>query len=325
MTMTPQPLGSPGLESGRQTEENGAGTLTAVEAAELGLAPAAKPRSMLRRGWEVFAENKLALVSVAVLLFIVLFCFVGPLLYHTNQVNTDLTNVLCRPSAQHPLGCNELGYDQLGRLMAGGQVSLEVGVAAAIVACLIGTLYGAFSGFIVGGVDSFLMRVVDAGLSIPFIMVIIILSVIFHPSPIIMIFIIASFYWLGVARLVRGETLTLRTREYVQAVKVLGGGGSRAVLRHVVPNAIGTIIVQATFAVADSILILSGLGFLGLGIQPPSTDWGAMLAGGLTYLQGSNYWWLIYPPGIAIIVTCVAFNFIGDALRDAFETRLQRR
>jgi peptide/nickel transport system permease protein len=169
------------------------------------------------------------------------------------------------------------------------------------------------------------MRLVDAGLSIPYIMVVIILSVIFHPDPLIMILIIAAFYWLAVARLIRGETLTLRTREYVQAVKVVGGGGLRAVVRHVLPNAIGTIIVQATFAVADSILILAGLGFLGLGVQPPATDWGSMLSDGLKYLQSGGYWWLIYPPGIAIILTCIAFNFIGDALRDAFETRLQRR
>ena len=301
------------------------GALTAVEAAELGLTPAAKPRSMLRRGWEVFAENKLALTSVVLVVLIAGFCYIGPLIYKTNQVNTNLANYLCRPSAGHPLGCNDVGYDQLGRLMIGGQTSLEVGLAAAIVAVLIGTLYGALSGFIGGSVDSFMMRVVDAGLSLPYIMVIIILSVIFHPSTITMIFIIAVFYWLGVARLVRGETLTLRTREYVQAVKVLGGNRSRAITRHIVPNAIGTIIVQATFAVADSILILSGLGFLGYGIQPPATDWGSMLSNGVTYLQSADYWWLIYPPGIAIILTCIAFNFIGDALRDAFETRLQRR
>ena len=157
-------------------------------------------------------------------------------------------------------------------------------------------------------------------------MVIVILSVVFRPSPLVMIFIIAVFYWLGVARLVRGETLSLRTREYVQAVKVVGGGSTRAIVRHIVPNAIGTIIVQGTFAVADSIIILAGLGFLGLGVQAPATDWGNMLSGGLTYIQsGTDYWWLIYPPGIAIILTCIAFNFIGDALRDAFETRLQRR
>jgi peptide/nickel transport system permease protein len=170
-----------------------------------------------------------------------------------------------------------------------------------------------------------MMRIVDAGLSIPYIMLVIILSVIFHPSPTIMIFVIAAFYWLGVARLIRGETLSLRTREYVQAVHVIGGVPMRSVIRHVIPNAIGTIIVQGTFAVADSILILSGLGFLGLGIQAPATDWGSMLSSGLQYIQGGNYWWLIYPPGIAIILTCIAFNFIGDALRDAFESRLQKR
>jgi peptide/nickel transport system permease protein len=291
----------------------------------LGLAPSTKPRSMFRRGWEVFAENKMALASLGFLVFLVLFCFVGPMIYHTNQINTNLNDTLCPPSGQHLLGCDAVGYDQVGRLMVGGQTSLEVGFAAAIVSVLIGALYGAISGFIGGIVDSILMRIVDAGLSLPYITVIIILSVVFHPNTAIMIFIIASFYWLGVARLVRGETLSLRTREYVQAVKVAGGSGGRAVIRHVLPNAIGTIIVQATFAVADSILILAGLGFLGLGVQPPATDWGSMLSDGLQYLQSGGYWWLIYPPGIAIILTCIAFNFIGDALRDAFETRLQRR
>jgi peptide/nickel transport system permease protein len=287
---------------------------------------AAKPRGLLRRGWEVFAENKLALASLGVIVFMILFCFVGPLIYQTDQVHTNLSQTLCPPSAAHPLGCDNVGYDLLGRLMVGGQTSLEVGFAAAIVAVIIGTLYGAFSGFIGGPIDSFLMRIVDAGLSIPYIMVVIILSVVFHPNTLIMIVIIAVFYWLGVARLVRGETLSLRTREYVQAVRVLGGRNSRAVVRHIVPNSIGTIIVQTTFAIADSILILAGLGFLGLGVQPPATDWGDMLSGGLTYLQsGTNYWWLIYPAGFAIILTCIAFNFIGDALRDSFETRLQRR
>jgi peptide/nickel transport system permease protein len=301
------------------------GPVATTESAALGLSPTYKSRSMFRRGWEVFAENKMALASLGFLIFIVLFCFVGPMIYKTNQINTNLNDYLCTPSASHLLGCDDVGYDQLGRLMAGGQTSLEVGFAAAVVSVLIGSLYGAISGFVGGIVDSILMRLVDAGLSLPYITVIIILSVVFHPNTAIMIFIIASFYWLGVARLVRGETLSLRTREYVQAVKVSGGSGGRAVIRHVLPNAIGTIIVQATFAVADSILILAGLGFLGLGVEPPATDWGSMLSNGLQYLQGGNYWWLIYPPGIAIILTCIAFNFIGDALRDAFETRLQRR
>jgi peptide/nickel transport system permease protein len=302
-----------------------ADTLATNAAADLGLEPSTKPRGMLVRGWEVFAENKLALGSLAFVILMLLFCFLGPVFYTTNQVNTNLLLYMCHPSGSHLLGCDDLGYDELGRLMIGGQTSLEVGLAAAGVSVLFGTLYGAISGYVGGWLDALMMRIVDAGLSIPGIMVIIILSVIFHPSPLVMIFIIAVFYWFGVARLIRGETLSLRTREYVQAVRVIGGLPMRSVVRHVVPNAIGTIIVQATFAVADSILLLSGLGFLGLGIQPPSTDWGSMLASALTYMQGGNYWWLIYPPGIAIILVCIAFNFIGDALRDAFETRLQRR
>jgi peptide/nickel transport system permease protein len=297
----------------------------AASDAELGLAPADKPRGMFVRAWEVFAENKLAIAGLAFVVFIFLFCFVGPHLYVTDQVTTQLDNYLCTPGGGHLLGCDELGYDELGRLMVGGQTSLEVGLAAAIVSVFFGTLYGAISGFAGGFVDSLMMRVVDAGLSLPSLMVIIILSVIFHPTPIVIVFIIAVFYWFGVARLVRGETLSLRNREYVQAVKVIGGRPLRSVVRHIVPNAIGTIIVQATFAVADSILTLSVLGFLTLGVAPPATDWGSMLSGGLQFMQGGNYWWLIYPPGVLIVLTCISFNFIGDALRDAFETRLQRR
>jgi peptide/nickel transport system permease protein len=301
--------------------------VTAAEptAADLGLGPPGKPRSMARRAWEVFAENKLALAGLVFLVFIVLFCFVGPLFYHTNQTSTQLSNYLCRPSGAHLLGCNDLGYDELGRLMIGGQTSLEVGIAAAIVAVAFGALYGAISGFAGGPLDTVMMRIVDAGLSLPYLMVLIILSVIFHPTPATMVLIIAVFYWFGPARLVRGETLSLRTREYVQAVRVLGGSQMRSVTRHILPNAIGVIIVQGTFAVADAILILSGLGFLGLGVSPPNTDWGSMLSNGLQYIQSGNYWWLIYPPGICIILTCISFNFIGDALRDAFENRLQRR
>ena len=293
--------------------------------AELGIVPSSKPRGMFVRAWEVFAENRLALASLGFIAFILLFCFVGPHIYVTNQTNTDLSTYLCTPSGSHLLGCNDLGYDELGRLMAGGQTSLEVGLAAAVVSVLVGTLYGAVSGFAGGIVDALMMRIVDAGLSLPSLMVIIILSVIFHPTPTVIIFIIAIFYWFGVARLVRGETLALRNREYVQAVKVIGGRPLRSVVKHIVPNAIGTIIVQATFAVADAILTLSVLGFLTLGVAPPATDWGSMLSGGLNYIQGGNYWWLIYPPGVLIILTCISFNFIGDALRDAFETRLQRR
>jgi peptide/nickel transport system permease protein len=283
-----------------------------------------KPRSMLRRGWEVFAENKLALVGLGFVVFIFLFCFVGPHIYVTQQVSTPLTDAYCTPSARHLLGCDQLGYDVLGRLMVGGQNSLEVGLAAAVVACLFGSVYGAVSGFAGGLVDAFMMRIVDAMLSIPFIFVLIILAVLIHPSTPSLLGFIALIYWPGPARLVRGETLSLRTREYVQAVKVAGGRSFRSVLRHIMPNAIGVIIVQGTFAVADSIIILSSLGFLGFGLQEPQTDWGSMLSNGLSFIN-LGYWWLIYPAGLLIIATVVSFNFIGDALRDAFETRLQRR
>ena len=291
-----------------------------------GTLDATKPRSMFARGWEVFAENKLALISIGIVVFFILFSFVGPLLYHTNQSTPTLSlkTYLKPPSAAHLLGTNDEGFDQLGRLMAGGQSVIEVSLAAAFISVIFGSLYGAFSGYMGGFVDTCLMRVVDAGLSVPFLFVLIVLAVIFRPNPLTMIAFISATYWFGIARLIRGATLSLRTREYVQAVKVAGGTNSRAILRHVLPNSIGLVIVQGTFAVADSISILAFLGFLGFGIQLPATDWGSMLSNGLNYVNG-GYWWLIYPPGFCIIILVVAWNFIGDALRDAFETRLQRR
>lgn len=318
MSMTPHPETTvdPLAAPGTLVAESPQGTLPpTVEA---------KPRSMLRRGWEVFAENKLALIGLGFVIFVLLFSFVGPMIYKTQQVSVTLNNAYCTPSTQHLLGCDNLGYDVIGRLMVGGQSSLEVGLAAAFASCLFGSIYGAVSGFAGGVVDSIMMRVVDAILSIPFIFVLIILAVLIQPSRGTMILFIAVTYWPGPARLVRGETLSLRTREYVAAVKVAGGRSSRAVLRHIMPNAIGTIIVQSTFAVADAIIILSSLGFLGFGIQLPQTDWGSMLSNGLNFMQ-LGYWWLIYPAGIMIILTVVAFNFIGDALRDALEVRTQRR
>ena len=277
-----------------------------------------------RRAVAVFLQNRLAVVGLGLIIALVLFCFVGPLFYHTDQVHTNLINSNLPPGSGHPLGTDPTGYDELGRLMYGGQASLEVGIAAAVLATIVGTLYGAISGYLGGAIDSIMMRLVDGLLAIPSLFILLVLSVIFHPSTGIMILIIAFFSWLGASRLVRGEALSLRVREYVQAVKVMGGGGARAVVRHVAPNAIGTVVVFATFTVADSIILLSVLGYLGLGIQPPQTDWGAMLSTATTYLN-SGYWWLIYPPGLAIVLVAIAFTFLGDALRDAFDSRMQAR
>ncbi|MGZ4427684.1 MAG: ABC transporter permease [Nocardioidaceae bacterium] len=281
-------------------------------------------RSAFRRGLEVFSENKLALIGLAIVVAFLLFCYIGPLVYHTNQVNTNLAVSNEAPSSAHPLGTDPTGYDELGRLMYGGQASLEVGIAAAILATIVGTLYGAVSGYIGGAVDAVLMRLVDGLLAIPALFILLVLSTAFSPSTPAMIVLIAAFSWLGAARLIRGEALSLRVREYVQAVRVMGGSNRRAVLRHIAPNAIGTVVVFATFTVADAILTLAFLGYLGLGLQPPQTDWGGMLSTATIYIN-SGYWWLLYPPGLCIVLICIAFNFMGDALRDAFEVRLQSR
>jgi peptide/nickel transport system permease protein len=278
-----------------------------------------------RQGLGVFAENRLALVGVGMFVLLAGLCFLGPLFYHTDQVHTDLTAVDLAPGTPgHPLGTDDLGYDQLGRLMLGGQTSIVVGLAAGILATALGTIWGAVAGFAGGWVDSAMMRVVDAMMSIPSLFLFMLLAAIVTPSVPMLIVIIGAFAWLGPARLVRGESLSLRSREYVQAMRAMGGTGSRAVRRHIVPNAIGTVVVNATFQIADAILYVAYLSFLGLGVPPPAANWGGMLSDGLadTY---SGHWWLLYPPGIAIVLIVLAFNFIGDGMRDAFEVRLRRR
>jgi peptide/nickel transport system permease protein len=272
----------------------------------------------------VFVQNRLAIMAVGILVFMVLFCWVGPLIYHTNQVNTNLSQVTIPPSLKHPLGTDDVGYDVLGRLMLGGQSSIEVGLAAAFLASIWGTAWGAVSGYIGGWVDGVMMRIVDSVLAIPPLLLILLLAAVFGSSLGILIIVIALVSWLATARLVRGDSLSLRVRDYVQAAKGVGGKGSRIILRHIVPNVIGTIVVQTTFEVANAILLVAYLSYLGLGPPPPAANWGGMLSNGLNYLY-DGYWWLIYPAGIAIVLTVMAFNFIGDALRDALEVRLQER
>jgi peptide/nickel transport system permease protein len=277
--------------------------------------------------FRVFIENKLAVAGLLVIVGIIAFCFLGPHFYHTNQTNQQaalLNSQNAPPGNGHPLGTDGTGFDILGRLMYGGQTSLIVGFASAFVATVVGVIYGAVSGFFGGWVDSLAMRLVDILLSIPVLFLLIALVTIYHASEALLIVVIAFVSWLVPARLIRGETLTLRVREYVEAVRVMGGGKSRIVGRHIIPNAIGTIVVFATFQVADSILLLAALGFLGFGVPSPQTDWGTMLSNGAN-AAGNGWWWEIYPAGIAIILVVVAFNFVGDALRDALEVRLQRR
>ena len=270
----------------------------------------------------VFFENKLAIIGLVVVVAMFVFCFLGPVFYHTDQVHANLSQVTLPPGTGHPLGTDNTGYDELGRLMAGGQTSLIVALAAAIIATVFGGLWGAVSGYAGGIVDSVMMRVVDVVLSIPALFLLLFMAAIFRPTRLMLIILIAAVSWLVTSRLVRGETLTLKVREYVQMARVLGGSRRYNLFRHVLPNAIGTIAVNVTFQVADAIVLLAAMSYLGLGIPAPQTDWGGMLSQGVDYIF-SGYWWLIYPPGLAIVATVVAFNFIGDALRDSLESRLQ--
>lgn len=297
--------------------------LVSMESPEEGSPAQERPgaiSSALRTG----AEHRLGVVGLGFLILMILFCFVGPHLYHTDQVGADISMATQRPSQDHLLGTDVNGFDVVGRLMVGGQTSLEVGVGAAAIGALIGVIWGATAGFFGGIVDSMMMRIVDAVLAIPALLILLVLAAIVTPTVPILILIVGVVSWLIPARLVRGETLALKVRDYVDAAR--GGGASRRWLirRHIIPNAIGTIIVNATFQVADAIILVAYLSFLGLGVPPPATNWGAMLTGGLNYAF-SGYWWLIFPPGVAIVATVMAVNYVGDALRDAFEVRLRRR
>jgi peptide/nickel transport system permease protein len=272
----------------------------------------------------VFVQNRLAVLGLGLVVFMVLFSFVGPHIYVTNQIQTNLGQVTQRPSGAHPLGTDQLGYDVLGRLMVGGQSSLEVGLAAALLASIVGTAWGAIAGYSGKWVDAVMMRIVDSFLAIPPLLLILMLASVVTPTVPVLILVIALISWLATARLVRGDSLSVRTRDYVQAAIAGGARNIRIVFRHVIPNVIGTIVVLTTFSVADSILLLAALSYLGLGPAPPAANWGSMLTNGLNYVYVGD-WWLIYPAGICIVLTVVAFNFIGDALRDALEVRLQRR
>jgi peptide/nickel transport system permease protein len=261
-------------------------------------------------------------IGLGIVVFVVLFSFAGPLIYRTDQVHTSIESATLVPSRAHLLGTDEVGYDVLGRLMLGGQTSLEVGIAAAIIATSFGVLWGAIAGFFGGLLDALMMRVVDALVAIPALFLLIVLGTIVTPSVPVLVLVIGGIAWLVPSRLIRAETLSLRTREFVDAVRVMGGSEARIVLRHILPNAIGTVVVNATFQVADAILAVAALSFLGLGIPPPAANWGSMLSSGVDYTF-AGFWWLIYPAGIAIVVTVVAFNLIGDALRESLDVRLR--
>jgi ABC-type dipeptide/oligopeptide/nickel transport system permease subunit len=282
----------------------------------------------IQSGWRLalreFAQNRLAVVGLGILAFFVLFSFLGPLLYHGNYLNSDLLSTNLPPGAGHPLGTNNQGYDELALIMKGGQAALEVGFFAAAIAIAIGALFGAVSGLIGGFVDASMMRVVDVFLSIPGLFIVLIVAVRYGASVLSLSLIIGGFSWLVPARLVRGEVLALRVRDFVSAARVAGSGRWRLISRHLLPNAFGVVIVNVTFQVADAILAIAALGFLGFGLHWPNQDWGDLLSSGVSYLQ-DGYWWQVYPVGACIVLVVMACNLVGDALRDSLDVRLRRR
>jgi oligopeptide transport system permease protein len=255
----------------------------------------------------------LAEICLGVLLVIVLFCFLGPVIYHTNNFAANILAENQPPSPQDLLGMSPEGRDEIGQLMVGGQSTLEVGLGAGIIATLFGLLYGAVSGYVGGFVDAVLMRTVDALSAIPVLFFAVLLGALIRPSLWIIVLIIAAVSWLSTARVVRGEVLRLRTFDYVQASRAFGARPGRVISRHLIPNVLGVVAVNGTLKVADSILLFASLSFLGLGVPPPATSWGAMITDGVNNLF-DGYWWQLWPVAIFIVVTVLAVVTIGDEM-----------
>jgi peptide/nickel transport system permease protein len=283
---------------------------------------------VIASGWRLavreFASNRLAVLGLGTLVFFVLLCFVGPLVHPTNQTLFNPLSVELPPGGGHPLGTDEHGFDELGRIMKGGQAALEVGFLASAIATVVGTLWGAVAGLVGGIIDGIMMRIVDILLSIPFLLIVLVLATKINGTVIEESLLLGFFSWLVPARLVRGEVLTLRTRDFIHAARVMGSGRGRLVYRHLIPNALSVVIVNITFQVADAILALAYLGFLGFGLNYPATSWGDMLGNAQNDIS-SGYWWLVYPVGACLVIVVLAANLVGDALRDALDVRLRRR
>ncbi|PKR51741.1 ABC transporter permease [Thalassospira marina] len=283
-----------------------------------------------------FSRHKLAWISLVILLLFAIASAFAPLVAHllgTDAQAVDLFSRYAPPSAEHPLGTDELGRDTLLRLLYGGQVSLMVGVSSALCAAIIGTFIGIIAGFRGGWLDGFLMRFTDGIISLPLLPLLIVLAAIDPgklgiPREIIngesfslyrIILIIALFGWTTVARLVRAATLALREREFVMSARALGAGPGRIIWRHILPNVVTPIIIATTLAVGNVILMESVLSFLGLGIQPPVPSWGNMLTHAQEFIWDAPL--LALWPGLLIFVTVIAVNFLGDGLQDALDPR----
>lgn len=278
-------------------------------------------RSPWRMGLRRFLRHRIAAASALVLLLMVgAAIFAGPISGHDPNA-IDLFGIRAAPSSEHWLGTDSTGRDVLSRLLFAARVSLGVGVASAAIAVVIGTLLGSLAGLLGGWVDGLVMRLVDVFMSFPALVILLVVAGVLGPSLLTIVIGIGLFQWPVCGRLVRGVTLSLREQEYVQASRATGAGPFWIMTRHIIPAALPPVSVVATLAVAQAIELEATLSFLGLGIQPPSASWGNMLtdAQSLTVIKSEPWLWL--PAGIAIAVTVLAVNFVGDGLRDAVDPR----
>ena len=274
-----------------------------------------------REFWRRFKTNRFA--TAGLILIVALFAislgaaFITP--YNPDAI--DAWHVLLPPSSAHFFGTDELGRDVFTRVIFGARVSLKVGFVAVGIAVAIGTVVGLFAGFYGGWMDSLLMRLVDIMLCFPTFFLILAVIAMLEPSIWYIMVIIGLTGWMGVARLVRAEVLSLKSRDFVLAARVLGASDLRIIFRHILPNALSPVLVSATLGVAGAILTESALSFLGIGVQPPTPSWGNILTSGKDYIEFA--WWLSLFPGVAILVTVLSYNLVGEGIRDALDPRRQ--
>ncbi len=276
-------------------------------------------RSLWQDARERFMRNKAAMASLCVLIFITLLVVFGPMLANFSYDETDWYAMHAAPSATHWFGTDALGRDLFVRTLIGGRISLMVGIMGAFVAVLIGTLYGAASGFIGGRTDRVMMRILEILYAIPFMFLVIVLVTFFGRNIVLIFVAIGAIAWLDMARIVRGQTLSLRSKEFIEAAHVCGVSQWRIITRHIVPNVLGIVAVYSTLLIPAMILTESFLSFLGLGVQEPMTSWGALLQEGANTMEVA-IWQLIFPAAF-MIVTLFCFNYVGDGLRDALDPK----
>jgi len=272
--------------------------------------------------WRQVRRNRFAVVGMIVLAFLILMAVFAPQIAPHDPNKMDLAKGIQPPDPpEHLLGTDEFGRDLLSRLIYGSRVSLTVGLIVVGIAGSIGVTLGAISGYYGGLLDQIIMRLVDMILAFPFLILAIAVVAIVGPSLTNMMIVLGGVSWIGYARLVRGMMLSLREQEFVSAAHVIGVRDWKIIFRHMLPNCLGVVVVQATFGVAVSILAASALSFLGMGAQPPTAEWGAMLSNAKKYMRHHPV--LAVAPGMAIMITVLAINFVGDALRDALDPRLR--